>query len=140
MKFILLFILFFNHNLNSQKLFERDYEVTITGTIINENNKPLEYATVTIRNYESQDIITGGLTDKNGQFSISTANGIYNINIDFISFSDYSIEKLQLDKDIDLGEIVMKPGFENLDEVEIIAEQTTVEIKLDKKYIPLEKI
>ena len=67
MKFILLFILFFNHNLNSQKLFERGNEVTITGTIINENNKPLEYATVTIRNYESQDIITGGLTDKNGQ-------------------------------------------------------------------------
>ena len=100
MRFILLFLLFFNQNLHSQKQFERDNEVTITGLVITENNKPLEYATVTIKDSESSDIITGGLTDKNGQFSISAASGVYNINIDFISFTDYNIEKLLLDKDI----------------------------------------
>ena len=131
MRFILLFLLFFNQNLHSQKQFEKDNEVTITGIVITENNKPLEYATVTIKDSESSDIITGGLTDKNGQFSIFAANGVYHINIDFISFTDYNIEKLLLDKDTDLGKIIMKPGFESLDEVEIIAEETTVEIKLD---------
>ena len=139
MRFILLFLLFFNQNLHSQKKIEKDNEVTITGIVITENNKPLEYATVTIKDSESSDIITGGLTDKNGQFSISVASGDYHINIDFISFTDYNIEKLLLDKDTDLGKIIMKPGFESLDEVEIIAEETTVEIKLDKKIYTVGK-
>ncbi len=139
MRFILLFLLFFNQNLHSQKQFEKDNELTITGIVIAENNKPLEYATVTIKDSESSDIITGGLTDKNGQFLISAARGVYNINIDFISFSDYNIEKLLIDKDTDLGKIIMKPGFESLDEVEIIAEETTVEIKLDKKIYTVGK-
>ena len=134
MRFILLFLLFFNQNLHSQKQFEKDNEVTITGIVITENNKPLEYATVTIKDSESSDIITGGLTDKKGQFSISAAIGVYHINIDFISFTDYNIEKLLIDKDTDLGKIIMKPGFESLDEVEIIAEETTVEIKLCLLY------
>ena len=85
MRFILLFLLFFNQNLHSQKKFEKDNGLTITGLVITENNKPLEYATVTIKDSESSDIITGGLTDKNGQFLISAARGVYNINIDFIN-------------------------------------------------------
>ena len=80
MRFILLFLLFFNQNLHSQKQFEKDNELTISGIVITENNKPLEYATVTIIDSESSDIITGGLTDKNGQFSISAASGVYHIN------------------------------------------------------------
>ena len=88
---------------------------------------------MTIKDFDSSDIITGGLTDKKGQFSISAASGVYNINIDFISFTDYNIKKLLLDKDTDLGKIIMKPGFESLDEVEINAEETPVEIILDKK-------
>ena len=132
MRFILLLLLLFNQNLYSQNQFEKDNEVTITGIVITENNKPLEYATVTIRDPKNTEIITGGLTEKNGQFSISAPIGVYNLNIDFISFTDYNFEKLQLDKDTDLGKIIMKPGFESLDEVEIIAEETTVEIKLDK--------
>ena len=83
MRFILLFHLFFNQNLHSQNQFERDNEVTITGIVITENNNPLEYATVTIRDPKNNEIITGGLTDKNGQFSISAASGVYNLNIDF---------------------------------------------------------
>ena len=65
---------------NMVEQFEKDNEVTITGIVITENNKPLEYATVTIKDSESSDIITGGLTDKNGQFSISAASGVYHIN------------------------------------------------------------
>ena len=125
--------------MHSQNQFERDNEVTITGIVITENNNPLEYATVTIRDPKNTEIITGGLTDKNGQFSISAASGVYNLNIDFISFTDYNIDKLQLEKDTDLGKIIMKPGFESLDEVEIIAEETTVEIKLDKKIYTVGK-
>ena len=139
MRFILLLLLLFNQNLYSQNQFEKDNEVTITGIVITENNKPLEYATVTIRDPKNTEIITGGLTDKNGQFSISAASGVYNLNIDFISFSDHNIEKLLVDKDTDLGKIIMKPGFESLDEVEIIAEETTVEIKLDKKIYTVGK-
>ena len=40
-----------------------------------------------------------------------------------------------LNKNIDLGNIKLELDYESLGEIEIIAEETTVEVKLIKKYI-----
>ena len=109
-------------------------EVKVTGTVIDKETKlPLEYATIAFLNKSQNKIITGGITDIKGKFSISVPTGIYNITIEYISFKTITVLNKNISKAENLGAFSLEINAEALDAVEIIAEKTTVEIKLDKK-------
>jgi len=109
-------------------------EFKITGTILeSENKEPLEYATVTLLNIKDNSIVTGGLTDNNGNYVISVNKGIYNLMVEYISYKNYFLNDINISKNIELNNIELLIDIESLDEVEIIAENTTVDIRLDKK-------
>ncbi len=108
--------------------------ITVTGIVLDQDtNKPLEYATVSFYNLRQQKIVTGGITDVDGKFSIEVNTGVYDVNIEFISFKTKTLPKQKLLKSTDLGSITLGLDRETLDDVVVIAEKTTVEIKLDKK-------
>ncbi|MEO8253933.1 MAG: TonB-dependent receptor [Flavobacterium sp.] len=108
--------------------------VKISGTVIEKTTKqPLEYATITIIDVNDPKIISGGITNSKGGFSIEVVPGIYNIKIEFISFKPIEYKQRQLDKNTDLGTIALVEDAAQLNEVVIRAEKSTVEIKLDKK-------
>ncbi len=105
----------------------------ISGTVIDKDSKqPLEYATVVLRNLKTKKI-SGGITDNKGEFYIKIAKGTYDISVEFISFKTISFKNRTIDKDIKLGTIVLSEDGEILDEVNIIPEKSTVDIRLDKK-------
>ena len=109
-------------------------EVNITGKVIDkETNQPLEYATVAFFSRSQNKNVTGGITDAQGNFKIKVPIGVYDVSIEFISFKKFTIRNKQIQKSEDLGTITLEVDTQSLDEVEIIAERTTVEIKLDKK-------
>ncbi len=109
-------------------------DVIITGKVLDEETKePLEYATIAFFNIKENKITTGGITDINGDFSIPVPKGIYNITIEYISFKTHTISDKIITKNENLGTFSLALDTESLDEVEIIAERTTVEIKLDKR-------
>ncbi|WP_303317757.1 TonB-dependent receptor [Flavivirga abyssicola] len=109
-------------------------DVIITGKVLDKETKePLEYATVSFFNKQKNKIVAGGITDINGAFSIPVPKGVYNISIEYISFITQTITNKKIISDINLGTFLLEIDLESLDEVEIIAERTTVEIKLDKK-------
>ena len=117
---------------NAQQQNQKD--VVITGSIIDSNTQtPLEYATVIFANKAIPNSITGGITDENGNFSIPIAPGTYKISFEFIGFKTQTIDEKSIIQNENLGIQLLDADFEALDEVEIIAETTTVEIKLDKK-------
>ena len=129
-----LFIIFFSFSQNPYKGAEFTNQFNVFGKIIDsESGEPLEYATVTILKVEENSVVTGGITDKDGVFNIPAAKGDYNILIEYISFKNYTINNLSVNENKDLGLISLIMDIESLDAVEIIAEETTVEIKLDKK-------
>ena len=129
-----LFIIFFSFSQNPYKGAEFTNQFNVFGKIIDsESGEPLEYATVTILKVEENSVVTGGITDKDGVFNIPTSKGDYNILIEYISFKNYTINNLSINENKDLGLISLIMDIESLDAVEIIAEETTVEIKLDKK-------
>ena len=94
---------------------------------------PLEYATISLQHKRLPDKIFGGLTDENGKFSVEVNPGIYEVIVDYISFKSYSNDSLLVRRDTDLGSIELNLDVEMLDEVEVRAETTQVEIRLDKK-------
>jgi len=115
-------------------------EVIITGTILDSNSKtPLEYATVIFTSKNSNTLVTGGITNEKGDFSIPVQTGVYSISFEFIGFTSKTIENKEITQNESLGTQFLEEDAEALDEVEIIAEKTTVEFKLDKKIYNIGK-
>jgi outer membrane receptor protein involved in Fe transport len=109
-------------------------DVTITGNVIDEETKePLEYATIVFFGKKENKIVTGGITDIKGNFSIPVPTGMYDVRIEYIGFKTQTIEGREITKDENLGNFSLTLDAQALDAVEIIAERTTVEIRLDKK-------
>ncbi|WP_299189109.1 TonB-dependent receptor [uncultured Aquimarina sp.] len=114
--------------------FAQQKEVKVTGKVIDkETNEPLEYATISFFSIKENKIVTGGITQTNGNFNIQVPAGVYNISIEFISFKTETLLKQKVFKNTALGTIGLGLDTEALDDVVVIAEKTTVEIKLDKK-------
>ncbi len=123
----LLFLLFFSTTSFAQG------DITISGKVITSDTKqPLEFATVTIQNLDNT-VVNGGLTDVNGEYSITIAPGTYNIKIGFISFETVVLSNKTVTTDTNFGTTSLAPDATLLEAVEIIAERSTVDIKLDKK-------
>ncbi len=109
-------------------------DITISGKIIDKETKqPLEYATIAFFSKSENKIVDGCITDANGEFSISINRGVYDITIEYISYKKISILNKNLASNENLGTISLEIDYESLKAVEVIAEKTTVEIKLDKK-------
>jgi len=124
----------FNLNYSQYNNYSQPKEFIISGIVSSlDNDELLEYATITLLNTENNDVITGGITDNFGKFSISIKPGKYNILIEYISFKNLTLNEVEINNNIDLGKIKLELDYESLGEVEIIAEETTVEVKLDKK-------
>ncbi len=75
----------------------------------------------------------GGITDENGKFSVDVNPGMYNLKIDYISFESHVNENLRVVENTDIGNIALNIDVSMLDEVEVRAERTQVEVRLDKK-------
>ena len=114
-------------------------EISITGKVIDaKSNQPLEYATIVLKNTDTQKI-SGGITDMEGKFDIKTPTGNYEISVEFISFNSKKYPKQNITSNLDLGTIKLSEDSKSLDEVVIIAEKTTVDIRLDKKVFNIGK-
>ncbi|QNK77633.1 TonB-dependent receptor [Winogradskyella sp. PAMC22761] len=122
------FILFFLNFSFAQK------DVKIKGVIVEKDtNIPLEYATVVVKSKADNTIVTGGITDPNGKFEVEVPSGIYEISVEYISYITKTFPEQNITKDINLGTINLELDVSTLNEVMVVAERTTVEIKLDKK-------
>lgn len=132
---ILTFGLFvFNGQAQGPRGGEPQKEVIITGNVIDQETKePLEYATIAFFSKKLNKNVTGGLTDIKGNFSIPVETGVYDVRIEYIGFKTQTLEDKQITKDENIGNFSLTLDIEALDAVEVIAERTTVEIRLDKK-------
>ncbi|GLU45018.1 TonB-dependent receptor [Muricauda sp. NBRC 101325] len=114
--------------------------ITVTGKVMDsDSGQPLEYATFVLQKADDPNSVTGGITDLDGNFSIETAPGTYNIRVEFISYKTYSLNSKPLTSDTNLGNITLSPDVAQLAEVEVVGERTTVEVRLDKKVYNIGK-
>ena len=108
--------------------------IKISGKVVDkESNYPLEYATIAFFSKSENKIVEGSITDANGEFNIKISQGTYDISIEYISYKKVTFTNKNLIADENLGVIQLEINLETLDAIEVIAERTTVEIKLDKK-------
>ena len=109
-------------------------KILLSGKVIDEETKqPLEYATITLKNPRFPDRLQGGITDVEGNFKFEVFPGRYTITTEYISFESNVNEGVILRETTDLGTIALGISVDALDEVELVAERTEVEIRLDKR-------
>ncbi len=129
--FILAFALFSVHILFAQS--PTLAQATLTGTVVeSKTNNPLEYATIVLRNTKTNKV-DGGITDAKGKFSIQVPKGEYIVSFEFISFKTITLPKQNITSDKDFGTIKLVEDSFTLNEISIVAEKSTVEIRLDKR-------
>lgn len=107
----------------------------LKGKVSNETT-PLEWADVSIFNSEGK-IIDGTTTKQDGTFEINLKKGTYKIGINLLGFSEFEKE-ISLEKDTDLGTIILKETVANLNEVVIKTAKNTVEQKIDRVVYKVE--
>lgn len=136
--FILLLTLNFSTFFGQQK--QENSKITISGKIIEKSSTlPLEYATITFIGFNSNQVVSGGISDSKGNFSIAIQPGKYNIKFEFISFKTLEMKEKSLTQNTNLGTIYLEDEAQKLDAVEIRVEKTSVDIKLDKKVYSVGK-
>ncbi|MFN2262338.1 MAG: TonB-dependent receptor domain-containing protein [Psychroflexus sp.] len=112
--------------------FAQDYE--LTGKVIDKSQDfPLEYVSISALDPDDGSIVNGGVTNMDGVFNIKLDAGTYDIKIEYISFQTITYEDFKIEGDKDIGTIGMEISADNLDEVQVVAETTQVEVRLDKK-------
>lgn len=109
-------------------------KIKITGNVVDSQEKyPLEYATISFFKANENDPVTGGITDLEGKFNIEVVPGVYDVKIEYLSYKSKTYKNKSLTEDMDLGTLGLEIDMAALNEVTVVAERTTVEIKLDKK-------
>ncbi|MDR0228087.1 MAG: TonB-dependent receptor family protein [Flavobacteriaceae bacterium] len=107
---------------------------TVTGTIIEgSTNAPLEYASIYAENKNNPQIVSGAMSDDKGHFSFSVPDGTYYIKIDYLGFKTIELNNVMVSGNTNIGTQKIQADTKMLNEVTVIAEKSTVEIKLDKK-------
>jgi outer membrane receptor protein involved in Fe transport len=113
----------------------------ISGKVIDKNSKqPIPYVNVSV--LEDAKIITGGITQENGSFSIKgLALKKYTVEIQFIGYKKVTQEVTlsENDKTANLNTITIEEEAVQLEGVEIIKERSTIEQKIDRKVVNVGK-
>lgn len=131
MKSSFLFIAFLVLCLDSA--FAQTGDGSIEGVVLDSaSRQPLKGANIQL-GLISGTTTVGMMADKSGFFSFdSLSNGYYSITISYAGYRTFKMDSLHIyvsKKEILLGEINMKPGITQLDEVVIYAEKPMIQTK-----------
>src|SRR5690606_20050055 len=80
-------------------------QYTITGQILDEEQKPLLVADINLYSIDSI-YIKGETSDENGRFTIKEQTGLYTLEIEYFGEALYS-KKIDLKSNLDLGIITI---------------------------------
>jgi outer membrane receptor protein involved in Fe transport len=109
-------------------------KIKVSGKVIDKStSQPLEYATIVFQNTKKPEMVTGGITNNKGEFDIEINAGMYDIRVEFISFKTVEFKQRNFQANTNLGTITLADDATQLDGVELRAERSTVDIKLDQR-------
>lgn len=92
---------------------------TVTGRITDDTN-PVEFCNILIQSAADTTYIKGTVSGADGRFSINAKDGNYKLKISLLGYG--AVEKtITVKGNVDLGELVIKPSEEQLNEVVVRA-------------------
>ncbi|WP_421795487.1 TonB-dependent receptor domain-containing protein [Haliscomenobacter sp.] len=115
----------------------------IKGKIIEAQSKaPLAYAAIRILKNSDSTLVSGGISDEKGQFSLEAPYGDYHAVVEFLGYQPIKIPSFSASagkNSLDLGTISLSAAAQNLQEVVVQGEKSSMELALDKKIFNVGK-
>lgn len=107
---------------------------SISGTVVDDQNVPIPFANAAVYNNLDSALVGGAASDESGKFVIQMKPGNYYMKISFLSYEEKTIPNVNvINRDIDLGTIVLQADTRLLETVEIEGERSQMELQLDKR-------
>src|ERR1700735_3332573 len=111
----------------------------ISGTVIDENKKPVESATISVLKAADSALVKSIVSDKDGKFVINDVNyGKYIVSVssvDHEKFFSKSIEISSSQRFINLNNISLSTESKSLKEVSVIGKKPVFEQKADRMIV-----
>ena len=112
----------------------------IAGKVLDDvSGSPIQYANVMLHNSDTDEAITGTITDERGRFRINPVKpGHYFLTIKFMGFEQLRIDSLTITMATPMamiGQVFLVPATVSGESVVVERERTTMEYKIDKKVI-----
>lgn len=110
---------------------------TVSGRVTDGSTQdPMAAATVSVKDRETGSIVTGALTNAEGEFEIPNIPfGEYDLGISFIGYEDAQVEGVTVNEqqtEVSIGTIVLSPSDVTLGEVNVVSERPVIENRSDK--------
>jgi len=116
---------------------------SVSGRVIDQNEgQAVSFAAIVIKSATDEKTLTGGITTEEGEFLIEKLpEGDFMLEVQFIGYKTYktTFHISSNQKKIVLGTISLESESTELSEVELVAERSTIEQKVDRKVINVGK-
>lgn len=107
--------------------------VKISGTVRDDSNQPVEYATVALNDPATNKPVDGAICDEKGKFTIkNVSSGTYNLTISFIGYESINVPLTVTNQNIDLNDLQLKSEDKILNEVVVEGQKALIEEKVDR--------
>ncbi|MEM6830731.1 MAG: outer membrane beta-barrel protein, partial [Bacteroidota bacterium] len=101
------------------------YEVS--GQVFDEMNEPMPFVNVGFFTLDDDVPIGGRASAIDGTFSYELEGGVYKIKVSFIGYKTFYLDSLQVNENLELPFIYLKPDAQELENVVIVSERPTVQ-------------
>lgn len=125
----------------SNSLLAQTTAIEISGRVVEKSSQePVPFATVLVQQADSNQNITGTTSDEEGYFSLEVKANNFVVELSFIGFETKTIADIQVQGNVaDLGVITLEKINTVLEEVELRAEKSSTEFKLDRRVFNVGK-
>lgn len=109
----------------------------VTGIVIDDTRKAVEYANVTLHASKDSTLVKGALSDQDGRFKLEKIlPGQYLIRVSFVGFQPYStVVSIGQQTPVAVPEIVLRPSVTTLKDVTVEAKKPFIEKQLDRLVV-----
>ncbi len=115
--------------------------IEIKGRVLDENNMPFPYATVSLLNVKDSSLVKGTMTAEQGNYSISAEAGTYLLSVYVVGYQKVITKAHELNTSgnpYQLDDIKLQQESRQLKSVNIVKQKPLIERQVDKVVINVE--
>lgn len=114
---------------------------TITGVVVDSSTDDvIPFATAILKSTETDQTIVGATTDDFGAFTLETTDQSCYLLVRFMGYFDTTFQKIEfVGNTADLGTISLQSSVQDIGAIQVQAEKSTMEFKLDKRVYNIGK-
>jgi outer membrane receptor protein involved in Fe transport len=106
----------------------------ISGKVVDENSVAIPNASVALYDRAQREIISGTVTNPDGEFTLTANSGAYVLEVSYVAFQEYQTEvELNSSETVELGTIELQEEENILDEVVVTGERSYMEMNFDSR-------